>query len=335
MQWTLSNQATLGTNQSVLIRGVASFQGGTCPAEYKGGHISGVQIRGSSLYYHSPCCFSVDAPSSEKKWYDSDDDTTGKNSTAIATTSVISPTYSSGQASKTTPHQPVEPVSSKASRTPEHRSSRDESAHRKVSKTQSGPLHGSTRQSGKTGFSDAAVANGRGDSKVDGTAMSRHRSDGKVKGNSPKPPAIPPKTRRRERSKSAGTISKNLRSTTSHRTSQPSQSGSSRRIISVVSSSKGKDEGAAKEGVPRLASQTSLESYSSHSASHASASRSSLTSQGSSSAGGSGRGGAPGGARVARGPVNHDYATLEPPEHDYAILDPEYHEEFYGKWRSS
>ena len=29
-QWTPSNPATLGTNQSVLIRGVASFQGVTC-----------------------------------------------------------------------------------------------------------------------------------------------------------------------------------------------------------------------------------------------------------------------------------------------------------------
>ncbi len=35
IQWIPSNLATLGTNQSVLIRGVASFQG--------------VQIRGSSL----------------------------------------------------------------------------------------------------------------------------------------------------------------------------------------------------------------------------------------------------------------------------------------------
>ena len=60
LQWTPSNPATLGTNKSVLIRGVVSFQGGTCiefvlhikPSkwpEYRGGHISGIQIRGSSL----------------------------------------------------------------------------------------------------------------------------------------------------------------------------------------------------------------------------------------------------------------------------------------------
>ena len=30
LQWTPSNPATLGTNQSVLIRGMASLQGGTC-----------------------------------------------------------------------------------------------------------------------------------------------------------------------------------------------------------------------------------------------------------------------------------------------------------------
>ena len=62
IQWTPCNPTTLGTNQSVLIRGVASFQGGTCielvfqrlfwdfskRPEYRGGHISGVQIRGSS-----------------------------------------------------------------------------------------------------------------------------------------------------------------------------------------------------------------------------------------------------------------------------------------------
>ena len=51
----------LGTNRSVLIKGVASFQGGTCIeyslcwdvskwSEYRGGGISWVQIRGSSLY---------------------------------------------------------------------------------------------------------------------------------------------------------------------------------------------------------------------------------------------------------------------------------------------
>ena len=31
-------------------------------------------------------------------------------------------------------------------------------------------------------------------------------------------------------------------------------------------------------------------------------------------------------------PVNHDYATLEPPAyHDYATLDPEYHDDFFGE----
>ena len=60
LQWTPSNQATLGTNQSVLIREVASFQVfkfvnkayfGTFWKwpEYRGGHISEVQIRGSPL----------------------------------------------------------------------------------------------------------------------------------------------------------------------------------------------------------------------------------------------------------------------------------------------
>ena len=63
IQWTPSNPATLETNQSVPIRGVDLFQGGACIeyvlqilfwdflkwSEYKGGHISGVQIRGGSL----------------------------------------------------------------------------------------------------------------------------------------------------------------------------------------------------------------------------------------------------------------------------------------------
>ncbi len=70
IQWTPSNPATLGTSQSLLIRGVASFQGWICTIlnwpEYRGGLISGVQIRGSSLpyyyyyYYHwstDPCQF--------------------------------------------------------------------------------------------------------------------------------------------------------------------------------------------------------------------------------------------------------------------------------------
>ena len=62
-QSTPSNPATLGTNQSVLIAEVASFQGelvlnielsyfGTFQSGlniHRGGHISGVQIRGSSL----------------------------------------------------------------------------------------------------------------------------------------------------------------------------------------------------------------------------------------------------------------------------------------------
>ena len=60
-QWTPSNP---NTNQSLLIRGVASFQAELvlnlyCKTyfwdflkwpEYRAGHISGVQIRGSSLY---------------------------------------------------------------------------------------------------------------------------------------------------------------------------------------------------------------------------------------------------------------------------------------------
>ncbi len=60
IQWTPSNPATLGSRQSVLIRGVASFHGWICTRkiledilkwpEYRGGLISGVQIRGSSLY---------------------------------------------------------------------------------------------------------------------------------------------------------------------------------------------------------------------------------------------------------------------------------------------
>ncbi len=55
IQWTPSNPATPGTSQSVLIRGMASFQGWVCTRkdtlkwpEYRGGLISGVQIRGSS-----------------------------------------------------------------------------------------------------------------------------------------------------------------------------------------------------------------------------------------------------------------------------------------------
>ncbi len=71
IQWTPSNPATLGTSQSVLIREVASFRGEFALGsilwgilkwpEYRGGLISGVQIRGSSLYYSPSCqfCFSV------------------------------------------------------------------------------------------------------------------------------------------------------------------------------------------------------------------------------------------------------------------------------------
>lgn len=251
----------------------------------------------------------------------------------------------------------MEPVSNKTSSAPENHSSRDDIAHRnfmdessrrkiseerahrkvsdessphkKVAKTQSSPSHASrvsTQQSGRTGYSGAA--NGReGSAHVDGPAMSRHRSDGKVKVNSPKPPAVPPKTKRRERSKSAGTINKNLRPAATHRTGQTSQlgqsGGPSRRIVSVESAHHGK-KSSTKEEASKPTSLTSLESYSSRSASH---SRSSLASQGSGSTAGSGRGV----SRVAPGPLNHEYATLEPPEHDYAILDPEYHEEFYGK----
>ena len=57
---------TLGTNQRVLVRGVTSLQGGTCYCictikpildllkcpKYRGSHISGVRIRGSSLYMY-------------------------------------------------------------------------------------------------------------------------------------------------------------------------------------------------------------------------------------------------------------------------------------------
>ena len=44
IQWTPSNPPPLGVNQSVLIRGVASFLGGYNfrTPEYRGGHISGV-----------------------------------------------------------------------------------------------------------------------------------------------------------------------------------------------------------------------------------------------------------------------------------------------------
>ncbi len=59
--WTPSNPATLGTCQSVLIRGVASFFRGEFEPgsiiwdilkwpQYRGGLISGVLIGGSSLY---------------------------------------------------------------------------------------------------------------------------------------------------------------------------------------------------------------------------------------------------------------------------------------------
>ena len=219
----------------------------------------------------------------------------------------------------------------KSSHEDAHRkSSVDGSSHRKLSQTQSSPVHrtggGAIRQPGKTSSSGSLVGT-NGNLETDGNPMSRHRSDGRVKVNHAKPPAVPPKTRRiRERSKSAGTISKNPQSTTSHRTSQ---AGSSRRIVSaVVRRDHPQNDQPTGE---RETSLTSLESYSSersHSTSHASASRSSLTSHGSSGGSNSGRN-APGGAKIT-GPVNHDYVTLEPPEHDYAILEPEGHEEFYG-----
>ncbi len=56
VRWTPSNLATLGTYQSVLIRGVrGGFISGRSTLghfEYRGGLISEVQIRGSSLYIH-------------------------------------------------------------------------------------------------------------------------------------------------------------------------------------------------------------------------------------------------------------------------------------------
>ena len=51
IRWTPSNPATFGTNCSVLINKVATFQGSFCTSFwdfslYRGGHISGVLSRG-------------------------------------------------------------------------------------------------------------------------------------------------------------------------------------------------------------------------------------------------------------------------------------------------
>ncbi len=59
VQWNLSKPATLGTSESVLIRGVATFQECVLESilwdfskwpEYRGGHISEVLIRGIPMY---------------------------------------------------------------------------------------------------------------------------------------------------------------------------------------------------------------------------------------------------------------------------------------------
>lgn len=155
----------------------------------------------------------------------------------------------------------------------------------------------------RTASTKSATPVDRGDSQADGNAISRAPSGGRVKRSGSKPP-VPPK-KKRQRSKSAGTIAGGVRPANSNH----SRAASS--IVSVVAARKGSNPDSTPTETE--ASSTSLESYASG---NSPASTTSLTSEG------------------KRGkPVNHDYAILEPPpDHDYAILDPEYHQEFFGKY---
>ena len=143
------------------------------------------------------------------------------------------------------------------------------------------------------------------DSQTDGSVILRRPSDGNVP-KKPKP-VVAPKTQR-QRSKSAGVITRRPRTNEA-----PSYSKQS---LCVSNSVPGNPSDDGRYPTKNETSLTSLESYSSG---VSQVSKSSSVSKASSS------------SQASKGvPLSHDYAVLEPTDHDYAILDPEYHEEFYG-----
>ena len=68
MEVEADSPAILGTRKSVLISGVATFQGSQCMAYCGGSYVSGVLIRGSSLGVEPCICEKMKEEVGESLW---------------------------------------------------------------------------------------------------------------------------------------------------------------------------------------------------------------------------------------------------------------------------
>lgn len=228
---------------------------------------------------------SVDGDESDKKWYQNSDE----EDDSPHTTSITSPTG-------LTNSQWQAPAPKKDCTPQDRRPTNDSNLH-----SNSSSSHQTSTPAGKK---SSGIPRRNGNSHTDGNVLSRHPSDGTVKKQKP---VVAPKSQR-QRSKSAGLITRKPRANESSSTSRASVPQPS-------------PQHSAPTATENETSLTSLESYSSNSSRVSKSSSASKTSSSS---------------QASKGvPLTHDYAILEPPggapDHDYAVLDPEYNEEFYGK----